>query len=125
MAITEVNPPGRQVIERYGPGGFRIAGRIFTGPVLVLPQATIEWAAADLASATPESFRPLVESGAVEILLIGTGRSMRIVPAPLRAALRAAGLRPDAMDTGAACRTYNVLLGEERRVGAALLPMRF
>jgi uncharacterized protein len=125
MKFTEVSPPGRQVIERYGPGGFRIAGAVHTGPVLVLPAATEPWAVADLAAVTLESLRRVAEHGGIEILLVGTGSAMRPLARAIREGLRAAGLRVDAMDTGAACRTYNVLLAEERRVAAALLPLRF
>jgi uncharacterized protein len=125
MEVREVRPAGRQVIERYGPGGFRIAGVTFTGPVLVFPDATLAWAIAEGEALTPESLRPVAERGGIEILLIGTGRAMRLVPKPVRAALRQVGVTIDAMDTGAACRTYSVLLAEERRVAAALLPLRY
>jgi uncharacterized protein len=124
MEISEINPPGRQVIERYGPGGFRIAGVTFTGPVLVFPDRTLDWDVADIARLTPEALRPAADHGGIEILLIGTGRSMKPVPRPVRDALRQLGITVDAMDTGAACRTYSVLLGEGRRVAAGLLPLR-
>ncbi|HLY56713.1 MAG TPA: Mth938-like domain-containing protein, partial [Stellaceae bacterium] len=69
--------------------------------------------------------RPVAERGAVAILLVGTGKAMQPFPRPVRQALRDAGITVDAMDTGAACRTYGVLLAEERRVAAALLPLRY
>jgi uncharacterized protein len=125
MVIREASPPGRHAIERYGPGGFRIAGVIFTGPVLVRPEASFAWPVESFAQIDAASLRPLVEPGGVELLLIGTGRSMQPLPRPLRAALAEAGLRVDAMDSAAACRTYNVLLAEDRRIAAALLPLRF
>ena len=125
MEIRQVSPQGRQVIERYGPGGFRIAGATYTGPVLVFPDATLPWDIADAGDITIESLRPVAERGGVAILLIGTGKAMRLFPRPVRQALREAGIIVDAMDTGAACRTYGVLLAEERRVAAALLPLRY
>ncbi len=73
------------------------------------------------AEATLERFAPVVARGDVEILLLGCGRRMGILPPALRQGLRASGIVVDAMDTGAACRTYNVLLAEERRVAAALI----
>jgi len=122
MELTPLVPVGRQVIERYGPSGFRVAGVIYRGSVLVFPDRTLPWAAASAASITAESLMPVVKHGGVQILLLGLGRTMGMIPPPLRSALRAAGIVLEPMDTGAACRTYNVLLAEDRRVAAALLP---
>jgi uncharacterized protein len=119
MELTQLVQPGRQVIERYGPTGFRIAGVVHTGPVLVFPDRTLAWMAA---AATVESLRPVVAQGGIELLLIGLGRRGAPVTPGLRAALKTYGIGVEAMDTGAACRTYNVLLAEDRRVAAALLP---
>ena len=119
MELTPLVQPGRQVIERYGPTGFRISGAIYLGPVLVFPDRTAAWPAAAL---TSEAFVPVVEHGGVELLLVGLGRRLTAIPPALRVALKARGIAIEAMDTGAACRTYNVLLAEERRVAAALLP---
>jgi uncharacterized protein len=122
IELTPLVPAGRQVIERYGPSGFRIAGVIYRGSVLVFPDLTLPWAVASAASVTAESLAPVVAHGGVQILLLGLGRTMAMMPLPLRDALRAAGIVLEPMDTGAACRTYNVLLAEDRRVAAALLP---
>ncbi|MBV8493105.1 MAG: Mth938-like domain-containing protein [Alphaproteobacteria bacterium] len=119
MELTAVNPAGRQVIERYAARGFRISGAIYPGAVLVFPDRTMPWANPAL---TAESLAPVIEHGGVELLLLGLGRRMAPVAASLRSALKAGGIVLEAMDTGAACRTYNVLLAEERRVAAALLP---
>ena len=122
MDLTLLVPAGRQIIERYGPSGFRVAGVIYRGPVLVFPDRTEHWAAANAASVTWESLTQVVEHGGVQILLLGLGRTMSAVSPALRSALRAAGIALEPMDTGAACRTYNVLLAEDRRVAAALMP---
>jgi uncharacterized protein len=122
MEITPLVQTGRQVIERYGRGGFRVAGVIHRGSILVFPDRTEPWLAADASSITFESLAPIVEYGDVQILLLGLGRRISAVPAALRAALRSTGIVLEPMDTGAACRTYNVLVTEERRVAAALLP---
>jgi uncharacterized protein len=121
MDLTPIVPAGRQVVESYGPAGFRISGISFGTSVLVFPDRTLAWRVASFAEVTEESMRPVLEHGGVEILLLGCGRTMRPVPAALRQALKAAGVGIDAMDTGAACRTYNVLMGEDRRVAAALI----
>jgi uncharacterized protein len=119
MELTQLVQPGRQIIERYGPSGFRISGTVYLGPVLVFPDRTVSWAGAAM---TEEGLAPVMEHGGVEVLLLGLGRRMVPVGAPLRGALKARGIAIEAMETGAACRTYNVLLAEDRRVAAALLP---
>ncbi|HEV2336998.1 MAG TPA: Mth938-like domain-containing protein [Stellaceae bacterium] len=124
MELTPLIQPGRQisghqVIERYGVSGFRISGTVYLGPVLVFPDRTLVWHGAALIET---AFAPVVEQGGVELLLVGVGRRMAPVPAPLRALFKAHGIAIEAMETGAACRTYNVLLAEDRRVAAALLP---
>jgi uncharacterized protein len=109
---------GRQQIERYGAGGFRISGIVFHGPVLIFPDHTILWEAA---APTIEGLAPLTEAGGIELILLGLGRRGAPVKPDLRAALKARGIGIEAMDTGAACRTYSVLLAEDRLVAAALL----
>jgi uncharacterized protein len=121
MDLTPIVPAGRQVIESYGPAGFRISGNVIESAVIVFPDRTLLWNVGAFAEVTAASLHPVVEHGGVEILLLGCGRTMRPVPMALRQALRDAGVGVDAMDTGAACRTYNVLMGEDRRVAAALL----
>jgi uncharacterized protein len=122
MDLIPLRPAGRQLIERYGPTGFRVGGVIHHGPVLVFPDRTLAWTAISAASVTWESLMPVVEHGAVRVLLIGLGRRVEAPASPLRAALRRAGIAVEAMDTGAACRTYNLLLAEDRQVAAALIP---
>jgi uncharacterized protein len=123
MDVTPLIPSGRQVIEGYAGGGFRISGALYTGSVLVFVDRTELWPVSTLAEATLERFAPVVARGDIEILLLGCGPRMGMVPSALRQGLRAGGIIVDAMDTGAACRTYNVLLAEERRVAAALIAL--
>jgi uncharacterized protein len=122
MDLTPIVPAGRQIIERYGPSGFRVTGVIWRGPLLVFPDRSLRWTATDAAAVNWESLTPVVEHGGVQILLLGLGSSMFIVAGELRNRLRAAGISLEAMDTGAACRTYNVLVSEDRRIAAALIP---
>jgi uncharacterized protein len=121
MELTPVLPSGRQVIEGYGASGFRVAGIHYAVSILVFPDATLEWPVSRFEDVTLDALQPVVERGGTEILLLGCGARMQRVPAALRQALKGAGISLDAMDTGAACRTYNVLLAEDRRVAAALL----
>ena len=122
MDITPIVPAGRQLIERYGPQGFRVSGVVHAGPVLVFPDRTLAWAMAGGGAVDIASLAPVIEHGGVAILLLGLGRRLGAIAAGLRTDLRAAGIALEAMDTGAACRTYNVLLAEDRQVAAALLP---
>ena len=123
MDVTPLIPAGRQVIESYGASGFRVSGVAHQGAILVFPDATLPWdGATGFAALTLASFTAVIERGGIEILLVGCGRRMVPLAGDLRARLRAAGIVVDTMDTGAACRTYNVLLAEDRRVAAALLP---
>ncbi len=120
--ISPVIPQGRQVVERYGGGGFRISGTVWTGSVLLRPDVAAAWPVADFRDLTLESLLPLtVGENVPEILLIGCGSRMTLLPRTLREAIRGEGMVADAMDTGAACRTYNVLMAEDRRVAAALI----
>jgi uncharacterized protein len=123
MDLTPLVPAGRQIIERYSAGGFRISGVVHPGAVLVFPERTLAWAATSAAAITLDSLAAVVKHGGVRILLLGLGRRAPALAPELRSALRAAGIAVEPMDTGAACRTYNVLVGEDRLVAAALLPL--
>jgi len=118
--ITPLVPVGRKLINAYGNGGFRIAGESFQGSVLVFADRVESWPVGDAAQLTAASLAPIAQAG-IEILLIGCGPQMAFIAPELRAELRGAGVVIDAMDTGAAARTYNVLLAEGRRVAAALI----
>jgi uncharacterized protein len=125
---VELNPlpaHDRQVVQGYAPGGFRVSDAEWWGPILVFPTRTVSWGVSSLADLTAESFAPVrdADDPPIELLLIGTGRKQALLPSKLRQAIRALGFSIEIMDTGAACRTYNVLIGEERRVAAALLPL--
>ena len=120
--ITPLVASGRQLINSYGEGRFRIAGVVHAGSVLVLPERVEPWPVAEAAAVTFASLAPVTQQEPPpEILLVGCGKSFGPAPAGLGAALRQAGVALEWMDTGAACRTFNVLLSEERRVAAALI----
>ena len=122
MEITPLIPEGRQVIESYGDGRLRVTGVPIEGSILVLPTATFPWSAVDPSGFTLDSFGPLLAADPpVEILLVGCGKRPVPLALALKAALRERWIGADPMDTGAACRTYNVLMAEGRRVAAALL----
>ncbi len=122
MDVTPLIPAGRQVIEAYGDGQFRVTGQKHLGSVLVQRDRTDPWPLTSIAELSMASLAPLFERpGWVEVLLLGCGPRL-VQPGPaFRAELRALGVVVEPMDTGAACRTYNVLLSEDRRVAAALI----
>ena len=112
--------PGRAPIEAYGNGGFRFAGMSHRGSILCLPSGISAWEPAyplDASSLAPA----LAEKEALGLLILGTGRLPELPASDLRRTFAEAGVSLEAMDTGAACRTYNVLLAEGRAVGAALI----
>ncbi|MCR6632059.1 MAG: Mth938-like domain-containing protein [Magnetospirillum sp.] len=122
MDITPVVSSESQLIHGYGDLGFTITGTRHEGSVLVLPTRTLPWAAKAVAEITVESLQPLLEAEPrPAVLLLGCGKGMAVIPREIKAALRAAGMVVEPMDTGAACRTYNVLLTEGRDVAAALI----
>jgi uncharacterized protein len=115
----EVSFEGRLPIDGYAPGGFRVAGAVHRGPLALLPDGILPW------DGLPD-LTPLLERAAdFDVLLVGTGTVM--APPPdffaARARLEAAGAGAELMTTPSACRTYNVLLAEGRRVAVALMPI--
>ncbi|MFC4351193.1 Mth938-like domain-containing protein [Fodinicurvata halophila] len=121
MDVTPLVPQGRQVIEAYGDNGFRISGVRYDGSVLVLPDRTLNWAVATSEDITAESLVPVTDHEETELLLLGFGKRPVMLSQAFRDTLRSKGVSLEPMDTGAASRTYNVLLAEGRRVAAALI----
>ena len=114
--------PGIAPIDSYGRGGFRFAGMSHQGSLLLTPDGIAAWPVEDIALAGPADLQPiLAAAGKVELVLLGLGAEPRLLPADLARTLDAAGLGWDAMSTGAACRTYNILLAEGRRLAAAMI----
>ena len=122
MEISPLSSAGRQAIHSYGDGGFRVSGRRYYGSILVFPTGTLAW---PVTAAETISIDCLAQMSAamprVEILLLGTGRRILTVPPEVLRHYRDAGFAIDVMDTGAACRTFNLLAAEDRRVAAALI----
>jgi uncharacterized protein len=115
--------PGRHVIEGYGNFGFTFAGMSHRGSILALPSGIYAW---DVVGPEDLGVGALAQvlaepKGEIEHLLIGTGVELRPLAKELRAALNRDGIRVEPMATGAAARTYSILLGENRRVAAALI----
>ncbi|MCA1777145.1 MAG: Mth938-like domain-containing protein [Paracoccaceae bacterium] len=117
MRLNEVSYTDAKPIDGYGPGFFRIGGEVIEGPVIVAPSGTQSWGGYD-------DLDPLTAlADQIDVLFVGTGAEIAHVPAQMRETLEAEGLGVETMASPAACRTYNVLLSEGRRVALALLPV--
>jgi len=122
VKLTRQSSADRQLVQRYGNGGFRVSGVVFGGSVIVMPTASLAWSATSVSLLTVADFEPLIaRASELDVCLLGCGTQMMPLTRAVREALKEAGLTVDPMDTGAACRTYNVLMGEGRAVAAALI----
>ncbi|WP_375415411.1 Mth938-like domain-containing protein [uncultured Bradyrhizobium sp.] len=114
--------PRSAPIEAYGNGGFAFADMSHRGSLLCLPDAIWAWPVARPDDIDEGSLQRVIANAAViDTLIVGTGTDVWRPPSPLRDRLRKAGVVIDAMQTGPAIRTYNIMIGERRRVAAALI----
>ena len=114
--------PATAPIEAYGKGGFRFAGMSHRGSLLCLPDGIWAWPIATPADISEETLAPVLErADRLDFVILGFGRDPWLVPETLRARFREQKVSFDAMNTGAAVRTYNVMVAEGRRVAAALV----
>jgi uncharacterized protein len=119
MRTFEVDYEGRLPIDGFAPGGFRVAGVVHAGPLALTPDGIVPW------DGLPDRGPVLERAEAFDVLLVGTGAAMMPPPdfAAARARFSAGRTGAEFMSTPSACRTYNVLLAEGRRVAAALMPV--
>ena len=117
MQLNEVKFAGGKPVDGYGPGFFRIGGEVVHGPVIVGPSGVQTWGGYDDTAAL------LAFAGGVDVLFVGTGAEIAHIPSSLRTPLEEAGLGVEVMPSAAACRTYNILLSEGRRIALALIPV--
>lgn len=129
MDVTPLVKEGSQIIQSYANGVFRVSHVKYDGPIIVTPSTTIPWCSSaksrritDLQSLDEQDFAPLLAYDH-DVVLLGCGEDLKFLNATLRNNLKSQGLTIEVMDTGAACRTYNVLMAEGRRVITALLPV--
>ena len=124
MDVTPLVSKGRQLIESYGDGAFKISGVVYTDPVIVFPESCFS---PDYFEADESNFRLLREvfqtSYSPSVLLFGTGKNTSLIPEIEKEFVREQNCVLDIMNTGAACRTFNVLCAEDRRVAAVLFPV--
>jgi uncharacterized protein len=117
MRLTEISYGTARPVEGYGPGFFRLDGRVLRGAWLITPWDAGPWGGWE------DSAGPASLAGRIDVLLAGTGAEIAHPPRAFREALEAAGIGVESMNSPAACRTYNVLLSEGRRIAVALLPV--
>lgn len=117
MRLTEISYGEARPVEGYGPGFFRIGGQVLQGPVIITPRDAGPWGGLD-------DIAPLLTLAPdTDVLFLGMGAEIAPAPRALREALESAGIGVEVMASPAACRTYNVLLSEGRRIALALLPV--
>lgn len=122
MKMDRPHFPGRPPIDAYGNGGFRFADMSHKGSLLILPSGVYPWSVTDAGKLVVRDFAPLLrEADDFDLLLLGLGDTIVAAPEPVRQACLTAGVALEAMSTGAAARTYNVLLAEDRAPAAALI----
>ncbi|MEM8554666.1 MAG: Mth938-like domain-containing protein [Pseudomonadota bacterium] len=117
MRLNEVHYPDTPPVGGYGPGFFRIDGEVINGGLLVLPGVRRSWSGyddlTDILAAAPK----------IDVLFVGTGNEIAHIPSDVRKAFDQADIGAEVMASPTACRTFNVLLGEGRRIGLAALPV--
>jgi len=120
MKLHAARAEGRNLISGYGPGYVAVNGVRYERSVIVLADRIMDWSVSGFDGFDAAAFSALAGLP-LEIVVLGTGASLRFPDTSYSKILRAAGIGLEVMDTPAACRTYNILLSEDRRVGAALL----
>ncbi len=122
MEFTEIKSSDEAFIAGYGEGGFRMGEKRFEGSLLITPSGFYPWDVSTKEDISVDNLKPILDAyQSVEILIVGTGKSMAFLPKDVRDAFAEKKVALEMMDTGAAARTYNVLLQEGRKVSAALI----
>ena len=127
MDVTPLIGEDQKIVQSYANGVFRISGINYEGATLLWPDKVTDWSHVpeNFSALTVDHFEPLIKvADEIDVLLLGTGDKMEYASPQLRQSLSQQGLVVDVMDTGAACRTFNVLMAEGRRVVCAMLPTK-
>ncbi|WP_092060232.1 Mth938-like domain-containing protein [Poseidonocella pacifica] len=117
MRLNEIQYTDAVPVDGYGPGFFRIGGKLVDGAAVIAPDGVTGWGGYEDVETL------LALAGAIDVILMGTGAEISHIPSDLRRSLEDAGIGVEVMASPSACRTYNVLLSEGRRVALAVLPV--
>ena len=121
MAGNDPHLPQAAAIEAYGKSGFRFAGLSHRGSILCLPTGIWAWPVTSPTEIDEKALARVIASHDIDLCVLGTGNALWAMPEALRWRFRDARIGLDVMPTAPAVRTYNILFGERRRVGAALI----
>ena len=121
IELTEINSSEEAFIAGYGDGGFRMGNTRFEGSMMITPEGFYPWDVSDKAEISLNNLAPILDASGIEIIVIGLGPNMAFLAKDIRAALKEKKIALEAIDTGAAVTTYNVLLQEGRLAAAALI----
>lgn len=123
MDVTPLIKANSQIIQNYNNGGFKVSGIQYETSIIVTAQKTTVWDVPRFSDMTAEGIDNVLKNNdKADVVLLGCGASIAFLPKDIRKDLQERGISVDIMDTGAACRTYNVLMAEGRRVIALLFP---
>lgn len=117
MILNPTDFEGAHAVDSYGPGFFRVAGKVHQGAIIVQSDGVTPWGGLSDLQALSDL------AGRIDVLFLGMGDQIAYAPRDIVAAMEAAGIRVEAMNSPTAARTYNVTLSEGRRVACALLPL--
>ena len=120
MDVTPLIKANQNIIQSYADGAFKVSGQRFEHAVIVTPTEVLQWDA--MFETLDGGAFDALDAAEIDVVLLGCGKSIRFLTPDLKKAYKKQGFSVDVMDTGAACRTYNVLMAEGRRVAAALFP---
>ena len=117
MRMNEISYDNSAPVDGYGAGFFRVGGTRYDGAIVAAPSGVQAWGGYD------DTATLIALADALDVLFVGTGAEIAHLPVDFRTTLEEAGIGVEAMGSPAACRTYNVLLSEGRRVAVALIPV--
>jgi len=123
VEVVRNTPVDRPVLQTYRGGGFTVSGERHHGPIIVLPTRVVAWSVMHMNDMDSAALAALLREAGLALCLIGCGPRMEQLSKAARQVFKDAGLSVDTMETGAACRTFNMLASEGRAVGAALIPL--
>ena len=124
MDVTPLIGENKKIVQSYAPGRFKVSGQTYEQSIFVLPDEVLKWSASSSAARTltTDDFSQLLDrADDIDVVFLGCGKTMDMLPAAVKQAFKDKHITIEPMDTGAACRTYNVLMAEGRRIVAALL----